>query len=144
VILRSERTAGEQALMASPVRMSEMIASHAVLDHEMTDHRLDGGTPPRLAFDLWRDAPLLTCGEDSQLIIGRRVVAAMSGIGDDAIERIADKRLHGSGMTIASTWPLSPRITLAPEEIARLGSVKLAGMAAEAFVHTRERTRFPI
>ena len=35
----------------------------------------------------------------------------------------------------------SPRITLAPEEIARLGSVKLVpGMPVEAFVHTGKRT----
>ena len=99
--------------MASPVRVSEMIASHAVLDHEMTDHRLDGGTPPnsRLICGVTR---LLTCGENSELIIGRRVVAAMSGIGDDAIERLADKRLHGSGITIASTWPLSPSYHACP------------------------------
>jgi Flp pilus assembly secretin CpaC len=36
-------------------------------------------TPPKLAFDLWRDEAFLPCGEDSEFIIGRRVVAAISG-----------------------------------------------------------------
>jgi hypothetical protein len=56
---------------------SAIAAASAVFGLEMTDHRFDGGTPPKLAFDLWRDA----------LTIGRRVVAAISGIGDGAIER---------------------------------------------------------
>ena len=72
-----------------------MIAAHAVLSLEMADHRFDGRTSPELAFDLWRDAALLTCSEDPELAIGRRVVAAITGIGDGAIESIADERLHG-------------------------------------------------
>ena len=72
-----------------------MIAAHAVLSLEMADHRFDGGTSPELAFDLWRDAALLTCSEDPELTIGRCVVAAITGVGDGAIESIADERLHG-------------------------------------------------
>jgi len=42
--------------------VSEMIAAHTVLGLEVTDHRFDGGPPLELAFDLRRDAALLTCG----------------------------------------------------------------------------------
>ena len=34
--------------------MCRMIAAHAVLGLEMTDHWFDGGAPPQLAFDLRR------------------------------------------------------------------------------------------
>lgn len=34
---------------------------------------------------------LLTCSQDLELAIGRRVVAAITGIGDGAIESIADE-----------------------------------------------------
>ena len=37
----------------------KIIAAHAVLGLEMTDHRFDGGAPPQLAFDLRREPALL-------------------------------------------------------------------------------------
>ena len=80
--------------------VSKMIAAHAVLGLEMADHWLDGGPSPELAFDLRRDAALLTCGKDPELIIGRRVVAAIAGIGDGALESTADERLRGSRRSI--------------------------------------------
>ena len=55
---------------------------------------LDGGSSFELAFDLRREAALLAAGVDLELVIGRGVVAAISGIGDAAIEDVADERLH--------------------------------------------------
>ncbi len=40
----------------------------------------------------------------ADLIIGRRVVAAIASIGDGALESTADERLHG-WVTVASVWP---------------------------------------
>ena len=40
------------------------------------------------------DAPLLAGGVDPELVLGRGVVAAIAGIGDDAVELVADERLH--------------------------------------------------
>jgi len=39
-------------------------------------------------------APLLAGGVDLELVIGRGVVAAIAGIGDAAIEDVADERLY--------------------------------------------------
>ena len=75
--------------------MSEIIATHAVILLEVADDGLDGCTPSHVAFDLRGDAALLAGGVDFELVFGRRVVATVSGIGDDAIERVADDRLHG-------------------------------------------------
>jgi hypothetical protein len=98
---------GEYGINGVAGSVSELIASHAVLGLEMTDHRLDRGTPPKLASDLWRGAALLTCGEDSELIIGGGVVAAIAGVGDGATECIADERLHGrdyARQRVAIVW----------------------------------------
>ena len=86
---------GEYGVDGVAGAVSEMIAAHAVLGLEMADDGLDGGPPLELAFDLGRDAALLTCGKDPELIIGRRVVAAIASIGDGALESTADERLHG-------------------------------------------------
>ena len=86
---------GEHGVDGIAGAVSEMIAAHAVLGLEMADHRFDGGAPLEFAFDLGRDAALLTCGKNPKLIIGRRVVAAIASIGDGAIESIADECLHG-------------------------------------------------
>jgi hypothetical protein len=55
--------------------------------------RLDGGASFELALDLRRDAALLAGGVDLELVIGRGVVAAIAGVGDAAIEDVADERL---------------------------------------------------
>jgi hypothetical protein len=49
-----------------------------MLGLEMSDHGLDCGASLELAFDLRRDATLLTGGVDLELVTGRRVVAAAS------------------------------------------------------------------
>jgi hypothetical protein len=55
----------------------------AVLGLELTDHPLDGGAPSHLSFDLWCDATLLSAGEDLEPVIGRRIEAAVAGVGED-------------------------------------------------------------
>jgi len=60
----------------------------------MADHGLDGGASFELALDLRREAPLLARRVDLELVIGRGVVAAIAGIGDAAIQHVADERLH--------------------------------------------------
>jgi hypothetical protein len=47
-----------------------------------------------LALDLRRHSPPLTCNKDPELVIGRRVVAAMTFVGDDALDGVADERFH--------------------------------------------------
>ena len=74
--------------------MGKVVASHAVMFFEVADDRLDGGAPFELALDLRRDAALLAGRVDLELVIGRGVVAAIAGIGDAAIEHVADERLH--------------------------------------------------
>src|SRR5258708_37139980 len=61
---------------------------------EVADHRLDSGPSVELALDLRRDATHLAGRVDLELVIGRGVVAAIAGIGDAAIEHVADERFH--------------------------------------------------
>ena len=74
--------------------MGKVIAAHAVMFLEMADDGLNGGTPFELALDLRRDAALLAARVDLELVIGWGVVAAIAGIGDAAMEDVADERLH--------------------------------------------------
>ena len=60
----------------------------------MADHRLDRRAPPELAFDLLCDAPFLAGDIDPEPVFGRGVVAAIAGVGDDAVEHVAEERLH--------------------------------------------------
>jgi hypothetical protein len=46
--------------------VSEVIASHAVLGLEVSDHGFDRSRPLELAFDLRCNATLLTCGGSKQ------------------------------------------------------------------------------
>jgi hypothetical protein len=47
----------------------------------MADDRLDGRAASHLAFDLRGDAALLLGRVDFEFVVGRRIVAAVSGIG---------------------------------------------------------------
>ena len=73
--------------------MGEVIAAHAVMFLEMADDGLNGGPPFELALDLRRQAALLAARVHLELVIGRGVVTAIAGIGDAAIEDVADERL---------------------------------------------------
>jgi hypothetical protein len=77
--------------MASPLAC-EVIAAHAVVLLEVADDGLDGGPPFEFALDLRRDAALLAARVDLELVIGWGVVAAIAGIGDAAMENVADER----------------------------------------------------
>ncbi len=72
--------------------MGKVISAHAVVFLEVADDGLDGGPLFEFALDLRRNAALLAARVD--LVIGRGVVAAIAGIGDAAIEDVADERLH--------------------------------------------------
>src|SRR5258708_13923205 len=59
----------------------------------------DGGTPGGTAAEFALEDPgrhpsLRAGGEDSELVIGRRVVAAVGLVGEDARDGVADERLH--------------------------------------------------
>src|SRR5262245_31814243 len=74
--------------------MGKVISAHAVVFLEVADDGLDGGPPFEFALDLRRDAALLAARVDLELVIGWGVVAAIAGIGDAAMEDVADERLH--------------------------------------------------
>src|SRR6266705_6341122 len=74
--------------------MGKIVATHAVIVLEMPDHGLNGGTPFELAFDLLIDPSLLTGGVYPELVFRRGIVTAITGIGDDALEHIAEERLY--------------------------------------------------
>jgi hypothetical protein len=95
---------GEHGIGGVAACMGEVIAAHAVMFFEMADDGLNGGTPFELALDLRRDAALLAGRVDLELVIGRGVVAAIAGVGDTAIEDVADSACI-SGMTVASVRP---------------------------------------
>jgi hypothetical protein len=85
---------GEHGVDGVAAGMGEVIAAHVVVLLEVADDGLDGGPPLEFALDLRREAALLAAGVDLELVIGWGVVAAIAGIGDAAIEDIADERLH--------------------------------------------------
>ena len=65
-----------------------------MLGFEMADHGLDGGPAAQLAFDPGRHPTLLAGDEDPELVIRRRVVAAVALVRENAIDGVADQRLH--------------------------------------------------
>jgi cytochrome c oxidase subunit I len=87
------------------VAAGEIVAIHAVLALEMADDGLDGGSASHLTFDLRRDAALLLGRVDFELVFGRGVVAAVTGIGMEPLDGIAEKRLDlrddaGEGVSV--------------------------------------------
>src|SRR4029079_4126449 len=60
----------------------------------MADHGFTGGAPPQLTLDLRRHSPLLPGREHPELVIGRRIVAAIALVGEDALDGVADELLH--------------------------------------------------
>jgi hypothetical protein len=82
----------------------EIVAVHAVLGFEMADHRLDGGPAAQPAFDPGRHAPFLAGDEDPELVIRRRVVAAVSLVSEKA-SRVLPASALMSGITVASVGP---------------------------------------
>ena len=83
--------------------MGEVIAAHAVMFLEVADDRLDGGPPlnSRLIGGVMRRFWLVL---DLELVIGRGIVAAIAGIGDEAIEPLP-MIASICGMTVPSVCP---------------------------------------
>ena len=72
----------------------EIVSAHAMLGLEMADHGFDRGPAAKLALDLGRHPTLLAGDEDLELVVWRCIVAAIPFVRDDAIDGIADQRLH--------------------------------------------------
>src|SRR5579871_4232867 len=64
-----------------------------MLVFDVSDDRLGGGAPTHFALDLRGDSALLLGGVDLELVFGRGVVAAISGIGMHALDLVADELL---------------------------------------------------
>ncbi len=73
--------------------VGEIVAVHSVIFLEMADDGLDGGAASHQSFDLWGHPSLLLGCVDFERVIWRRVVAAVSGIGVEPFDRIADELL---------------------------------------------------
>jgi hypothetical protein len=78
-------------LLASP-RLN--LAAHAVLGFGMADDGLDGRPTAKITLDLRRHPSLLPRDEDPELVIGSGIVAAVALLGEDALDGVADQRLH--------------------------------------------------
>lgn len=74
---------GEDGVVGVAMLEPEIVASHAVLGFEMADHGLDGGPAAQFTLDLGRHPSLLAGDEDPELVVGRRVVAAVPLVGED-------------------------------------------------------------
>ena len=70
--------------------VGEMAASHAVLVLDVANHGFDGGTPLHHLFYGWRNTALLALGEDPKLVSVGRIMATVFGIGENALDVIAD------------------------------------------------------
>lgn len=95
---------GEDGVGGVSLPEPEIVAAHAVLGLEMADDGFDGGPAAQFALDLGRHPSLLAGDEDPELVIGRRVVAAVSLVGEDARDGVADHRFRPG-----SRWPARDR-----------------------------------
>jgi hypothetical protein len=75
------------------VPVGEIVAAQSVIFLEMADDGFDGGATPHLSFDLWGYPAFLPGGINSKLVLGRCVVAAVSGIGVEPLDRTAGELL---------------------------------------------------
>ncbi|MGY2932970.1 hypothetical protein ACVWZ6_002572 [Bradyrhizobium sp. GM6.1] len=108
---------GEDGVGGVSLPEPEIVAAHAVLGLEMADDGFDGSPAAQFALDLGRHPSLLAGDEDPELVIGRRVVVAVSLVGGYARNGVANHGFHArdsfrSRGRIAS---LSPRQSKASE-----------------------------
>src|SRR5436189_1937006 len=75
---------GEDGVVGITAPEPEIVAAHAVLGFEMADDGLHGGPAVQFALDLWRPPSFLAGEEDPELVIGRRIVAALALVREDA------------------------------------------------------------
>ena len=71
----------------------EMAAAEVSVGLHVTDHRLDGGAAPELAFDHAEDATLLAGNEDAARVCG--FVAAIALVDIGPLDRTAGEPLGG-------------------------------------------------
>jgi hypothetical protein len=72
----------------------------------MADDRLDRRAAAEFSFDALGDSALLAGDVDLELVSGRRVVAAIAAVSDDAAEVRPDLIISlDLRMTVASVWP---------------------------------------
>src|SRR2546428_10799441 len=91
----------------------------------------DGGPAAQLAFDLGCHAPFLAGDEDPELVVGRRVVAAVSLVGEDTLDGVADERLHVRDhgcQRVAVIWIAGQRLHMG-DELAALAVLEGGGNA---------------
>src|SRR5262245_49157890 len=74
--------------------MGKVVAAHAVFVLEVADDRFDGSAASHLSLDGGRHAPLLAGGVDPEPVAQRGMVAAISGIDENALELDPDHRFH--------------------------------------------------
>ena len=74
--------------------MGKVVTAHPVFGLDVTNGRLDSRSPSHLALDRRRDTALLAGGEDPEPMAFGCVVSAVSGIGQDAADLVADGFLH--------------------------------------------------
>src|SRR5262249_11048824 len=72
----------------------EIVPAHTVLCLHVADDGLDGGPPAHLALDLRGDPSPLTSDDDPELVVGRRIVAAITFVDEGALDGVADERFH--------------------------------------------------
>ena len=73
------------ALIGIALWLGEVVAAHPMFALDVADHRLDGGPSSHLALDGRGHAALLAGGEDPELVAFRCVMAAVAGVGEDAL-----------------------------------------------------------
>ena len=118
---------GEDGVDGVAATEPEIVAAHAVLGLEMADDGLDGGPAAQFALDRGRHASLLAGDEDPELVIGRRVVAAIALVGEDALDGVADQRLHvrDHGCQRVTVIRVAGQRLHMGDELAALGSVSV-------------------
>ena len=85
---------GEDCVDAVALGSSQVIALHTMLILDVADKRLDGGAASHLAFDGGCHSALLACRVDFEFMGGWRIVATVSGIGEKAIDGVANGLLR--------------------------------------------------
>jgi hypothetical protein len=105
------------------VAVGEIVAVQSVIFLEMADDGLDGGAASHLSFDLWGHPSLLFGCIDFELVIWRRVVAAVSGIGVEPFDRIADEyRSSGPALMLKLDLPWTHAVSRGQaQRLAKIG-----------------------
>ena len=72
---------GEDGVDGIAGGVRQMIAAHAVISFQVSDHRLDRRAPPHEPFYRVRHAALLSCGVDADVVRRGCIVSTIVGVG---------------------------------------------------------------